>query len=130
MIQEMICKQCGKAYIGDHRSHYCDECKANGVAKVKIAVGSVKECENCGAAFVLKSPAQKYCEKCRVEVAKKNHVNSNRRYIYKTYGRINVQCAKDKKAEIENHASKMGESVNGFILRAIDAQIQLDNSKE
>lgn len=48
------------------------------------------------------------------------------RYIAKTYDRINLTTAKGRKAEIQAHAEDRGESVNGFINRAIDETMERD----
>ncbi len=40
--------------------------------------------------------------------------------------RIPLDVYKEKYAEIENHAKSRGESVNGFIKRAIDETMQRD----
>ncbi len=48
------------------------------------------------------------------------------KYIAKAYDRINVTVPKGDKERIKAHADTRGESVNGFILRAIRAQMQRD----
>lgn len=48
------------------------------------------------------------------------------KYIAKAYDRINVTVPKGDKDRIKAHADTRGESVNGFILRAINAQMQRD----
>lgn len=51
------------------------------------------------------------------------------KWISKVYDRINLTVPKGYKAEIQAHASARGESVNGFIKRAIDETIENDNGK-
>ncbi len=41
--------------------------------------------------------------------------------------RINLVVDKGRKDIIKSHAEEQGESVNGFINRAIDNQIEMDN---
>lgn len=48
------------------------------------------------------------------------------KYVKANYDRINVTMPKGKKETIQAHAAACGESVNGFINRAIDGQIQRD----
>lgn len=48
------------------------------------------------------------------------------KYMAANYDRINLTVPKGKKETIQDHAAARGESVNGFINRAIDGQIQLD----
>lgn len=47
-------------------------------------------------------------------------------YIARTYDRINLTVPKGKKDTIQAHAETQGESVNGFINRAIDQQMERD----
>lgn len=50
-------------------------------------------------------------------------------YIARTYDRVNLTLPKGKKEEIKEHAERRGESVNGFINRAIDGQIERDKKE-
>ena len=52
-------------------------------------------------------------------VSKKQQASVNR-YIAKSYDRINLTVPKGKKERVQNFAQSIGESVNGFINRAID----------
>ena len=52
-------------------------------------------------------------------VSKKQQASVNR-YIAKSYDRINLTVPKGKKERIQYFAQSVGESVNGFINRAID----------
>ncbi len=49
------------------------------------------------------------------------------KYTRENYDRINVTLPKGQREEIKTHAEKHGESVNGFIKRAIDETIERDN---
>lgn len=51
------------------------------------------------------------------------------KYVKNNYDRINVTMPKGKKDTIQAHAEARGESVNGFINRAIDHQISYDRDK-
>lgn len=50
------------------------------------------------------------------------------KYISKAYDRINLTVQKGEKETIQAHAVKMGESVNGFIQRAIIEQMKRDEN--
>ena len=50
------------------------------------------------------------------------------KYISKAYDRINLTVEKGQKDIIKAHADRTGESVNGFINRAIETQIAIDDS--
>lgn len=52
------------------------------------------------------------------------------RYNAKAYDRLNVVVPKGRKAELQAHAERRGESLNGFIVRAVDETIERDNEKE
>ena len=47
-------------------------------------------------------------------------------YITRTYDRINLTMPKGKKEIIQDHAAAQGESVNGFINKAIDEKLERD----
>ncbi len=51
------------------------------------------------------------------------------KYISKAYDRINLTVSKGKKDTIQVHAAAQGESVNGFINRAIDEAMERDGLK-
>ena len=50
------------------------------------------------------------------------------KWIEKTYDRINLTVPKGQKDVIRAHAEARGESVNGFIGRAIDETMDRDNA--
>ena len=50
-------------------------------------------------------------------------------YIARTYDRINLTVPKGQKDVIQAHASALGESVNGFIGRAISETMERDAAK-
>ena len=50
------------------------------------------------------------------------------KYMKENYDEIKVRVDKGRKAEIKSHAEAHGESVNGFINRAIDETMERDKS--
>lgn len=52
------------------------------------------------------------------------------RYNAKNYEEIKVRVYKGEKDKIKAHAGQHGESVNGFIKRAIDETIKRDSNKQ
>ena len=62
-------------------------------------------------------------------VSKKQQASVNR-YIAKSYDRINLTVSKGKKERIQNYAQSVGESVNGFINRAIDDAMRDENKTD
>lgn len=53
-------------------------------------------------------------------------IKANNRYNEKAYDRINIAVPKGRKAEIQAHAEKHGESINGFVNRAIATAMKQD----
>ena len=56
----------------------------------------------------------------------KASTKAQNRYIAKAYDRINLTVPKGKKDSIQAHAATLGESVNGFIGRAITEAMERD----
>lgn len=57
-----------------------------------------------------------------------NKKKSNRKWDAANLDRLSLALPKGKKDIIKEHAASQGESVNSFIGRAIDNQIERDNS--
>lgn len=56
-------------------------------------------------------------------------LRANKKYNDKAYDRINIIVAKGKKDVIQTHSTTHGDkSLNGFINRAIDRQMERDNN--
>lgn len=51
------------------------------------------------------------------------------KYVKSVYDRIEVKVAKGRKAEIQAHAEQHGESINGFVNRAIETVMKQDIEK-
>ena len=60
--------------------------------------------------------------------ASKAQQKATNKYISKAYDRINLTVLKGRKDVIQAHAAAQGESVNGFINRAIDHEMGRDAS--
>ncbi len=52
------------------------------------------------------------------------------KFIAKTYDRINLTVPKGKKEIVQAHAEARGESVNGFINRAISEAMERDQAAQ
>jgi len=50
------------------------------------------------------------------------------KYMKNNYDRVELKVPKGKKASLQAHADARGESLNGFVNRAIDNQVAWDNS--
>ena len=59
----------------------------------------------------------------------KASTRAQNKYILKAYDRINLTVPKGQKEEIKAHADSVGESVNGFINRAINEAIERDKGE-
>ena len=69
--------------------------------------------------------------KCMEEKPKvsKAQQRAQNKWIAKAYDRINLTVPKGRKDEIKAHAEAQGESVNGFIGRAIDETMERDRKE-
>jgi len=63
-------------------------------------------------------------DKMAVSEAKKR---ANAKYSLKAYDRIELKVVKGRKADLQAHAENKGESLNGFVNRAIDETVKRDN---
>jgi len=52
---------------------------------------------------------------------------ANDKYIAKAYDRFLISTKKGRKEQLQAHATAQGESLNGFVNRAIDEAITNDN---
>lgn len=57
-------------------------------------------------------------------------IKANNRYNEKAYDRINIAVPKGRKDLIKAHAESKGESVNGFVNRAIDETMEREKSDQ
>ena len=60
----------------------------------------------------------------------KTRAEINNAYAKKAYDDIRLQVPKGQKAIIKAHAAERGETIGGFIKRAINETMSNDNSKE
>ena len=51
------------------------------------------------------------------------------KYVKNNYDRVEFKPEQGEKARYKAHAEKMGESLNQFLIRAVDETIQRDNEK-
>ena len=64
-------------------------------------------------------------EESKVSKAQQKAVN---KYVKNNYDRVNVTFPKGKKKIIKDYADRHGESVNSFIVRAVNETIEHDSS--
>lgn len=57
-------------------------------------------------------------------------IKANNRYNEKAYDRINIAVPKGRKDLIKAHAESKGESINGFVNRAIDETMEREKSDQ
>ena len=79
----------------------------------------IHECYNC----VMMEEVHSYMPASKAQQASQN------KWIAKNYDRVNLTLPKGRKAELQAHAEQRGESLNGFIGRAIDEQVKRDNDE-
>lgn len=54
---------------------------------------------------------------------------ANEKYLRETVEDIRIRVPKGEKAKIQAHATSTGESVNAFVIRAINEAMERDNQK-
>lgn len=52
------------------------------------------------------------------------------KYLKESVEDVRIRVPKGQKAVIKDHAEKQGESMNAFVIRAIDETMERDDSKE
>jgi predicted HicB family RNase H-like nuclease len=52
------------------------------------------------------------------------------KYNAKAYDELKIRVDKGRKTNLQSHAAARGESLNGFVNRAIDEAVERDNGKE
>ncbi len=55
---------------------------------------------------------------------------ANEKYLKESVEDIRIRVPKGDKAKVQEHAATMGESMNSFVIRAIDETMERDNQKE
>lgn len=58
------------------------------------------------------------------------HRRGNAKYLRETVETMQIRVKKGQKAVIRDHAAAMGESMNQFVVRAIDETINRDKNSE
>ena len=61
-------------------------------------------------------------------ISKKQQASVHK-YVRENYDRIDLTVPKGRKADLQTHAAERGESLNGFVNRAIDETVERDNMK-
>ena len=70
-----------------------------------------------------------HSERGDIMPATKARIDANRRYNEKAYDRIELKVPKGQKAELQEHAQQRGESLNAFVNRAIDHEVERDTQE-
>ena len=55
---------------------------------------------------------------------------ANEKYLKESVEDIRIRVPKGDKAKVQEHAATMGESMNSFVVRAIDETKERDNQKQ
>lgn len=106
LLRPRVCKTCGKDFVGFPRSMFCPDC--NAVRKKERAkrdrqrakagktrrLGSVEQCENCGADYIVNSALQRYCKACAAVVVREN-TNARAREYARSHMEEYTQRKKD-----------------------------------
>lgn len=55
---------------------------------------------------------------------------ANKKYLKESVEDIRIRVPKGNKVKVQEHAATMGESMNSFVVRAIDETMERDNQKQ
>lgn len=55
---------------------------------------------------------------------------ANEKYLKESVEDIRIRVPKGDKAKVQEHAATMGESMNSFVVRAIDETMERDSQKQ
>jgi predicted nucleic acid-binding Zn ribbon protein len=77
MLQDRICRECSRSFLGGPRAYYCPSCreerkranwrdyqkrKRQGLVR---QLGSIDTCERCGKDYTVEAPNQRFCRECQ-----------------------------------------------------------------
>ena len=73
MLQDRICRQCGRSFTGGPRAWYCPDCRKVRARRqqrerkciARRPLGSMDICQRCGKPYTVTSSNQKYCPACQ-----------------------------------------------------------------
>ena len=124
---DIKCQCCGSQFKGTALTKYCPTCREEIYGEASnLSIGSTAECAKCKKKFTRWSPAQLYCHKCAEKIHNKQHVKASAKYNSSNYDRLELRVPKGQKANIVAHAQMNNESLNQFLTRAVDNQIEQD----
>lgn len=140
-MKEVICKGCGKKFQGNDTTVYCIDCRlenpnTKGTESGRI-IGATDKCAICGKEYTITASKQKYCPECVADGKAvqpyhytKAEGKAKGKWRQKAYDRCELNLPKGFKQVVADHAAKHNESINQFINRAVQNQIELDNAKD
>jgi predicted HicB family RNase H-like nuclease len=62
--------------------------------------------------------------------ASKAHINATKRWEDKAYDKFLVRVPKGRKEAIQSHAAARGESLNGYVTKAVDERMERDKAAD
>lgn len=62
--------------------------------------------------------------------ASRAHMSATKRYEDKAYDKFLIRVPKGRKAVIQSHAERQGESLNAYVCGAVDARMKREDEKE
>lgn len=104
------CHMCGAAFKGGPRAWYCPDCRqerkimqkreqnAKQAAGTTRKLGSTDLCKNCNEPYIVTGSLQKYCPKCKDQMAKKVDREQSLAYYHENKDVINENRKIERKA--------------------------------
>lgn len=104
MIQNRICRECGRVFKGGPRAYYCPGCREErrraldrewkalqrqGISPAVRPLGSTDYCEKCGKPYTVVGGLQRFCPDCQPIHAKEYDRETGLKYYHKNARSIN-----------------------------------------
>lgn len=129
-LLDLKCTKCGDPFQGTKNMKYCPRCRwIKYDYEPDEIIGQTIKCEVCGKDFIKTSANQSICKECQPGRIKQQKAAANAKYIKKAYDPITLRVYKGDKQMYSDHAASQGLSLNQFIVKAMNRQMEEDLSK-
>lgn len=98
MIQNRVCKDCGRSFQGGPRAYYCPSCRITRTEETnkqykrtgpQRPLGSLDKCERCGKDYIVASGLQRFCPECRPIHSAEHDRQTGLEFYHENKDRIN-----------------------------------------
>lgn len=143
MIQDRVCRECGRSFEGGPRSYYCPycraerkkkasrECKARERAGITRKIGSIDRCERCGKEYQIKGSLQRFCADCKPIHTLEYDRQTSLLFYYENKDRINPprKIKRRKRGNTCAWCGKVFDPINGNTTCSNECKKLLSNKR-